>query len=311
MRMASVVALLLVLDASVEALKSAPVLQSQSGQMKSNPKSNQLKQAYALPYMVDAPRAPPQIKKGTGDPLRSFDKFVLESEVVPGFFMTHRNSSDMGDKDKWLDLRHITGGEWGLIKGVSQESVFNLKNEHRTTIKSGDMVNWMHGGQEMDLLFASSVENDGAPGYQWPNPLVRKAPVNKDFGLARDHFLIEHARDVDLATLRDQPNTAGGWGWNTQMKQDPRLGEEIKDGDSIWMRHKAGLADVDGDWFFMSGDPAEGYHVAFPHHLVGFDGWIPHYAMENWTNVNDAHATSSRFTVRKVKEDGNRRPKFS
>jgi len=290
MRMASVVALLLVLNGA-EALKTdVRQIPLKGNELAAESPAGQKAQLSAV--------EPPKIKKGTGDPLNSNNQFVLESEVVPGFFITHRNSSDMGDKDKWLDLRHITGGEWGLIKGVTPEAIFTLQNQHQSSIKSGDMVTWKHGDKEMDLLFALAHENDGEPGYQWPNPLVRKESPTM---VLQPHFMIEHARDVDLASIRDRPNTFGGYGWNKEMKADPRMGEEIKDGDSIWMRHKAGMGDADGDWFFMSGDPGEGYHVAFPHHLVGFDGWVQHYAMENWTNANDPHATSSRFTVRKVK----------
>jgi hypothetical protein len=226
----------------------------------------------------------PEIKKGTGVPLKSGDKFVLESEVEPGVFITTRPLGKVGSP-LTQDLAHITGGQLHLKSGISAESTFSFENADSSGIKSGEKVKWIQGEERIDLDMKSN----------WPNtPKKNKRPN------AAPDFLVEHARDVDRKWIEYNFGDAPQRQFWQMLLKDSRKGEAIKDGDSVWIRHHAVPGDTHGEWLFMTGDPAEGYHVAFPHHYPLFDGHVKNYETKSWFNWNDPHSTSSRFTVRKV-----------
>jgi hypothetical protein len=253
-----------------------------------------------MPSAWGPPATPPAVRPGTGELLSSGDAFALESEAQPGLFVTLRlgRPNEMGAAMKWLEMRHITNGPMGLESGINEKSTFSMYNMGKDWIKSGDMTKWTHGGTEqIDLLMAFDGDNAGEKSFMWPHPLVKKKLNLKEQG----DFLIEHAREVDLKELNGRPDFLGSWGFDQKVRQDPRKGEPIKDGDSVWIRHRGTTGNSAGDWLWMSGDPAEGFHVAFPHHYPGFDGQVKHYAIEHWNKGgNDPHATAQRFTVRKV-----------
>lgn len=247
------------------------------------------------------PAKAPEIQQGTGEVLMSGDEFSLESEVVPGLFVSMRpgKPDEMGAPMQWLEMRHITNGPMGLERGPTPQSTFAMANPQGETIKSGDMVKWIHGKKsQIDLLMGFKSDNYGETAFMWPHPLAKK-PLNfKEPG----DFLIEHAREVDLKEMTSRPNFLGAWGFDQKLKKDTRKGEAIKDGDSVWIRHRSTTGSTSGDWLWMSGDPGEGFHVSFPHHFPGFDGWVKHYAPEHWMKGgNDPHATAQRFTIRKVR----------
>lgn len=266
-----------------------------------------------------APVTPPAVKPGTGEELNSGDKFALESEVEPGKFVSIRagNPDQMGDPKQWLEMRHITNGQFGLVPATKRDEesyfitpgmTFSMSNFDGNALKSGDFVKWTHEKKQIDLLSQGLLtghpmidpENKDQKAYMWPYPMVMKDMKEEE----HPDFLIEHAREVDLDQMRTMKSPTnllgpGGWGFDSKLLTDPREGEPIKDGDSIWVRHVS--TDPDGPWLFMSGDVAEGDHVAFPHHYPGFDGRVKHYAIDKWMKGgNDPHATSARFTVRKL-----------
>lgn len=234
----------------------------------------------------------------------SGDEFALESEVEPGLFVTVRpgRPDEMGAPMQWLEMRHITNGPMGLQAGINRNSTFAMWNNGKDVIHSGDMCKWMHENDktltksQLDLLLTYDSDNGGEKPYMWPHPIVLKKPSTEN-----GDFLIEHAREVDLEELTNRPNFLGAWGFDQKIRRDPRKGEAIKDGDSVWIRHRGSTGSSAGDWLWMDGSPSEGYHIAFPHHYAGFDGHVRHYHIQHWNKGgNDPHATASRFTIRKV-----------
>jgi hypothetical protein len=256
--------------------------------------------AFGLPSAWGPPAKPPPVRPGTGALLRSGDMFALESEAEPGLFVTLRpgKPDQMGAPMRWLEMKHITNGPMGLQSGMTPNATFSMFNVGNDLIKSGDMCKWTSPDQsQIDLLMAFEGDNAGEKAWMWPHPIVKKALNAQEAG----DFLIEHAREVDLKELTNRPNFLGAWGFDKKVREDPRKGEAIKDGDSVWIRHRGTTGSTAGDWLWMSGDPAEGYHVAFPHHFPGFDGRVKHYDIQHWNKGgNDPHATGQRFTVRKV-----------
>lgn len=234
------------------------------------------------------------ITPGTLKALASGALVAFESEVEPGMFITHKARGDLGTPGKWHDMKHYFNGEFGLAKGITPASTFSMSNEGKSGIKSGDLVKWLWSDKQLIVNMGSKTQNGGADPFAWPHPFLTKE-VNE---AQPPDFKIELAREIDMHKTFDKPMTMGGWGFNSYLKIDPRLGEDIKDGDSVWIRIPATKGDPDGDWFWASCDPGEKYTCGFPHHYPGYDGHTKHVHMNDWMNVNDGHASSARFTVR-------------
>jgi hypothetical protein len=267
------------------------------------------KLASSLPKLPRSRIPRPKIKEGTGVPLKPGDKFALESEVQPGLFIT------------WVGPGAQMFGEMGLRARVGNSmlasfSTFAFQKADKSDIKSGDFVKWMNDGKQIDWSKRQGVDYlDNKTWSDLANP--KKTDMNcGKFGnicLIRQKrprkadIQVMHAKELDyLNNVIDQPT----WDWKSildgmqgnakdELTPDPREGEAIKDGDSVWIRHKAPLNDGHGPFYYLSGDPGEGYTVTFAHHYPGFDGYVEHIN-GGWLNVNDPHATSSRFTIRKV-----------
>jgi hypothetical protein len=242
-----------------------------------------------------------RIKEGTGVPLKPGDKFALESEVQPGLFIT------------WVGPGAQRWGEMGLRKRVDNSklasfSTFSLKKADNSDIKSSEFVQWIQEGKQID--WSKRRGEDYNRTYKTPEkgpcgPFGNLCIIRHKKGFKEANIQLMHAKELDYMNNGDltweKSFLKGMRGeLKDELTPDPREGQAIKDGDSVWIRRRAPLHDLAGPFYYLTGDPAEGYMVTFAHHCPGYDGYTPHINPGTWFNANDPHATSSRFTIRKV-----------
>jgi len=156
-------------------------------------------------------------------------------------------------------------------------------------------------GDRVDLEFKD---------YAWPHPTITKEHTEEN----KPDMLVQFAHDIDLTDPNyvKRPTYQGGWGEYDAIHKDPWFGQEIKDGDSIFMRHSNDAEkynpfakkdkQISGSWMYLQGSmvPEEGFAVGFPHHILGFSGKQPSMDMQHWEDVDDEKSTANRFTIRKA-----------